>query len=77
MVDIVHDLMLIALIEIVYSSHVDLKFWDDNMFTSHVHEVCEYQSSNRFDMKEMIHLSILIVSMLIEILGQDSTSNFW
>ena len=45
--------MLIALIEIVNSSHVDLKFWDD-MFTSHVHEVCEDQYSNRIDMKEMI-----------------------
>ena len=76
MVDIVHDLMLIALIEIVYSSHVDLKL-RDNMFTSHVHEVCEDQYFNRFDMKEMIQLSILIVLMLIEILGQDSTSNFW
>lgn len=57
MVDIVHDLMLIALIEIVYSSHVDLKFWDD-MFTSHVHEVCEDQYSNRIDMKEKISLHL-------------------
>lgn len=68
--------MLIALIEIVNSSHVDLKFWDD-MFTSRVHEVCEDQYSIRIDMKEMIHLSILIFLMLIEILGQYSTSNFW
>jgi hypothetical protein len=49
--------MLIALIEIVNSSHVDLKFWDD-MFTSHVHEVCEDQYSNRIDMKEKISLHL-------------------